>query len=53
MEIGVYLNYDAFKAGKSVFKRNVLCVDALDYNDCVRTFKAIFGEKCIIEFIVV
>lgn len=52
MEISVFLNYDAYKANKAVFRRAVLCPDVMDYTSAVRVFKSIFGEKSIVEFIV-
>lgn len=53
MEVAVYMSYDAYKNSKPVFKRSVVCPDAFEYQSFCRSMKAIFGEKTIIEFIVV
>lgn len=53
MEVAVYMSFDARSHNKPVFKRAVLCPDAFEYDSFVRVMRSIFGEKAIIEFIVV
>lgn len=53
MEVFVYMSHEARVAKKSVFGRVVSCPDAFDIRSFVNNMKAIFGEGCIIEFIVV
>lgn len=53
MEVFVYMSHDARLAKKSVFGRVVLCSDAFDIKSFVNNMKAILGECCIIEIIIV
>lgn len=48
MEISVYYTKD-----KPLFKRVVMCPDALDIKAFTNCMKAIFGEKVIINVIIV
>ena len=53
MEVAVYMSLEARLKNQSVFKRSVLCPDAFEYESFVRVMRSIFGEKCIIEFLIV
>ena len=53
MEVAVYMSLDSRSHNKPAFKRVVLCPDAFEYDSFVRVMRSIFGEKCIIEFLVV
>lgn len=53
MEVAVYMSLDARKQNKPVFKRVVMCVDCFEYDAFVRVMRSIFGDKAVIEFIVV
>jgi hypothetical protein len=47
MEVIVY-----YTPEKPLFKRVVLCPDALDINSFVSCMKAVFGEKVVIQIII-
>lgn len=51
MEISIYMNFDAKTANKAVFRRVVVCPDALDVKAFVNACKAIFGNDCIIDIL--
>ena len=53
MEVAVYMNFEARSNNKPVFKRVVSCPDAFEYDSFVRVMRQIFGDKAVIEFIVV
>lgn len=53
MEVAVYISFEAYKANKSVFRRQVLCPDAFNPFAFVSVMMSIFGEKAVISIIVV
>ena len=53
MEVAVYMSLDARAHNKPIFKRVVLCPDAFEYDSFVRVMRSVFGDKAVIEFIVV
>ena len=53
MEVSVYMSLDARAHNKPIFKRVVLCPDAFEYDSFVRVMRSVFGDKAVIEFIVV
>ena len=53
MEVAVYMSLDARAKNHAIFKRQVLCPDTFEYDAFVRVMYSIFGEKCVIEFLIV
>lgn len=53
MEVAVYMSMESRKQNKPVFKRVVMCPDAFEYDSFVRVMRSIFGEKIVIEFLIV
>ena len=53
MEVAVYMSLDSRIKNQAVFKRQVLVPDTFEYDSFVRVMRSIFGEKCIIEFLIV
>lgn len=53
MEVGVYMSLEARSNGKSVFKRMVQCPDVFEYDSFIRVMRSIFGEKIVIDFLIV
>lgn len=53
MEVIVYVNFEVRSNGRSFFHRAVQCFDAFDYNAFIKVMRSIFGEKVVIEFLVV
>lgn len=47
------MNLEARSNNKSVFHRAVLCPDAFEYDSFIRVMRSIFGEKIVIEFLIV
>lgn len=53
MEVAVYMSLDARLKNQAIFKRSVRVPDAFEYDAFVRVMRSIFGEKCVIEFLIV
>lgn len=53
MEIKVYLNQSAWRNHKAILCRRVECPDVFDYHQCVNVMKSLYGNECVLEFIVV
>ena len=53
MEVSVYMNLEARKNDKAVFKRVVVCPDTFSYDGFVTSMRSVFGPSCVIEFLVV
>lgn len=53
MEVKVFMSLDARSNNKSVFARMVLCPDAFDIKSFVQNMKAIFGNDCVIDILIV
>lgn len=53
MEVSVYMSLDARSIGKSVFRARVNCPDAFSYDSFVSNMRCIYGEKIVIEFLIV
>ena len=53
MEVAVFMSLDVRSKNQAVFKRQVLCPDAFEYDSFVRVMRSIFGEKVVIEFLIV
>lgn len=49
MEVSVYMNLEALKNNKAVFKRFVASPDAFDVNAFVKCMKAIFSSDIVIN----
>lgn len=49
----MYISLEARSCGKSVFKRMVQCPEVFEYDSFVRVMRSIFGEKVVIEFLIV
>lgn len=54
MEIRVFKNSNDWAAHKLVLCQRVDSPDGLlfPYDSCVRAFRALYGENCVIDFIV-
>lgn len=53
MEIRVYKNMSDWSANKMALCQRVESSDLLfPYDSCVRAFKSIYGDSCIINFLV-
>lgn len=50
--ISVYMNDEAKKANKPLFRREVFLYDSLivDYQSHIETFRFLFGNSCVISF---
>lgn len=53
MEVKVFLSLESKSANKPVFGRMVLCPDAFDIKSFVQNMKAIFGNDCVIDILIV
>lgn len=53
MEVKVYLNQKNWREKKSILCRRVDCPDVFDFADCIKVMRSLFGNECIIEFVVV
>ena len=53
MEVSVYMNLEAKRNEKAVFKRIVVSPDVFDYSAFVRSMKSVFGSDCVIDIMIV
>lgn len=53
MEIKVFYSLDCMNANKAVFCQRVRSMDRFSYSSAVDFLKSVYGEECIVTFIVV
>ena len=53
MEVSVYMNLDAKRSDKPVFKRMVVSPDVFDYSAFIKSMKSVFGNSCVIDILIV
>lgn len=53
MEVSVFMNLEAKRNDKPVFKRMVVSPDVFDYSAFIKSMKSVFGNSCVIEILIV
>lgn len=53
MEVSVFMNLEAKRNDKPVFKRMVVSPDVFDYTAFIKSMKSVFGNSCVIEIMIV
>jgi len=53
MEVRVYKTLSARLEGKHLFCARVDCPDTFSFENCISTFRSIYGSGVVIEFLIV
>ena len=53
MEVSVYQSLDARQKNKPLFRARVNCPDAFSYDSFVHNMRCIYGDKIVVEFLIV